>query len=44
MNLGFYKAIITIITTKGNSFFLPKSESSYVKSSTDMIDDKLTIA
>jgi len=42
LNLGFYIANITIINTKGNSFFLPKSHKNYIRSTSDMAEDGLT--
>jgi len=42
MNLGFYKANISIISTKSNSFFLPKAYNNYIKASSDMEEDGIT--
>jgi len=44
LNLGFYKANISIINTKSNSFFLPNTHNNYIKIATDMDDDSLTIS
>jgi len=42
MNLGFYKANISIINTKGNSFFLPASYKNYIRTISDMVEDGVT--
>jgi len=42
MNLGFYKANISVINTKSNSFFLPNTHNSYIKAATDMEEDGIT--
>ncbi|ORX47259.1 hypothetical protein BCR36DRAFT_371744 [Piromyces finnis] len=42
MNLGFYKANISIINTKGNSFFLTTAHKNYIKTDNDMTEDGVT--